>query len=156
MDLEGKATLGPSVTEPGRRASGRHRDGGRGMSAVQDGEGGMTSHQVFSNPVKFLQAYAWRLSLKKPLFSCGRLEGSDRSVLAAVSGQAFVNHSDCFKSGWLAHDWPRLLKRCLSVGYRRDHHRLVIQVNCNRNKRRHFYRSPGLKVAKREGMAVVA
>lgn len=116
----------------------------------------MTSRQVFSNPVKFLQAYAWRLSLKKPLFSCGRLEGSDRSVLAAVSGQAFVNHSDCFKSGWLAHDWPRLLKRCLSVGYRRDHHRLVIQVNCNRNKRRHFYRSPGLKVAKREGMAVVA
>ncbi|WP_287381717.1 hypothetical protein [Mesorhizobium sp.] len=50
------------------------------MSAVQDGEGGMISHQVFSNPVKFLQAYAWRLSLKKPLFSCGRLEGSDRSV----------------------------------------------------------------------------
>lgn len=81
MDVEGPrrrlARVLPSLDAAQAVGTG---DGGRGMSAVQDGEGGMTSHQVFSNPVKFLQAYAWRLSLKKPLFSCGRLEGSDRSV----------------------------------------------------------------------------
>ncbi len=73
-----------------------------------------------------------------------------------MSGQAFLDHSDCFKSGRLFHEWPWLLKRRLGVGYRSDHHRPVIQVDCNRNERRHFYRSPGLKVAKREDVAVVA
>nr|WP_245319465.1 hypothetical protein [Mesorhizobium temperatum] len=68
-----------------------------------------------------------------------------------MSGQAFLDHSDCFKPGRLFHEWPWLLKRRPGVGYRSDHRRLVIQVDCNRNERRHFYRSPRLKVAKREG-----
>ncbi|WP_425294092.1 hypothetical protein [Mesorhizobium delmotii] len=73
-----------------------------------------------------------------------------------MSGQAFLDHSDCFKPGRLFHEWPWLLKRHLGVGYRSDHHRLVIQVDCNRNKRRHFYRSPGLRRLNAKAMAVVA
>ncbi|MET3577506.1 hypothetical protein ABID19_000521 [Mesorhizobium robiniae] len=38
-----------------------------------------------------------------------------------------------------------MLKRLGSGCYRGDHHRPVIQVDCNRNKRRHFCRSPGSK-----------
>ncbi|CAH2408246.1 hypothetical protein MES5069_660031 [Mesorhizobium escarrei] len=107
--------------------------------------GSITSQQVFGNPVEMPEAYAWRLSLKKPLFTCGRLEGIERGLLSAVSGQAFLDHSNCFKSGRLVHEWPWLLKRRLSIRYRRNQHRFVIQVDRNRYKRRHLRRSPELK-----------
>ncbi|CAH2405213.1 hypothetical protein MES5069_460023 [Mesorhizobium escarrei] len=117
---------------------------GRGLSAIKV-EGGITSQQVFGNPVEFPEAYAWRLLLEKALFRCGLLESSERSLVTAMSGQAFLDHSDCFKSGRLVHEWPWLLKRRLSIRYRRNQHRFVIQVDRNRYKRRHLRRSPELK-----------
>jgi hypothetical protein len=128
----------------------------RPLSGSKVARAGIISHQIFSNPVEFLEAFAWGLLLMKSLFRCSRLEGGERSLVTAMSGQAFLDHSDCFKPGRLVHEWPWLLKRFRSVGYRRDHHRPVIQVDCNRDKRRHFRRSPGLKAVKREDVAVVA
>ncbi|SIT56255.1 hypothetical protein BQ8794_270082 [Mesorhizobium prunaredense] len=113
--------------------------------SVQGPEGGITSQQVFGNPVEFPEAYAWRLLLEKALFRCGRLEGSERGLVTAMSGQAFLDHSDCLKSGRLVHKWPWLLKRRLSIRYRRNQHRSVVQVDRNRYKRRHLCRSPELK-----------
>nr|WP_244749516.1 hypothetical protein [Mesorhizobium sp. L-2-11] len=67
--------------------------------------------------------------LKKALFRCGRLESSERSLVTAMSGQAFLDHSDRFTSGRLVHGWPSLLQRFRCVGYRRDRHRFAIQVD---------------------------
>ncbi|SDK44985.1 hypothetical protein SAMN05428953_115116 [Mesorhizobium muleiense] len=51
----------------------------------------------------------------KSLFCCSRLEGGERSLVTAMSGQAFLDHSDCFKPGRLVHEWPWLLKRSFII-----------------------------------------
>ncbi|MER8394365.1 hypothetical protein NKH10_20975 [Mesorhizobium sp. M1340] len=119
-------------------------------------EGGMISDQLFNNSAKSLQADERRPLLKKALFGCGRLEGIDRSLLIAMTGQAFLDHSDRFEPSRFGHVWPWLFKRFRSIGYRGDHRRLAIQVDCNRDKCCHFSRSPQLKAVKREDTARVA
>ncbi|MER8886605.1 hypothetical protein NKI17_29410 [Mesorhizobium sp. M0816] len=77
----------------------------------------MGSHHVSNNRVEFREAYARRPLGKKSLFDCGRLEGIDRSLLVAMTGQAFLDHSDGFEPLRLGHVWPWLFKGFRSIGY---------------------------------------
>lgn len=116
----------------------------------------MTSDQLFNNSAKSFQTHERRPLLKKALFCCGRLEGIYRSLLVAMTRHAFFDHSDRLEPSRFGLIWPWFLECHRSVGYRCDHRRLAIQVDCNRDERDHFSPSPWLKAVKREDLAVVA
>lgn len=114
--------------ECGRRGGRWHRKWPARPASRSKWQGGMTSDQLFNNSAKSLQADE-RRPLLKALFGCGRLEGIDRSLLVAMTGQAFLDHSDRFEPSRFGQVWPWLFKRFRSIGYRCDHRRLAIQVD---------------------------
>ncbi|MER8381576.1 hypothetical protein NKH82_12905 [Mesorhizobium sp. M0915] len=110
----------------------------------------MTSHQVFNHPRTFPQTCAGPSCSKESLFSRGRLEGLERSLLAAMPGERFLDHSDRLEPPRLSHSRPWLLKHLHCVGYGRDHRQVAIEANCNWTEGPHSCRSPRLNAAKRE------
>ncbi|MES0151080.1 hypothetical protein NKJ95_28330 [Mesorhizobium sp. M0012] len=110
----------------------------------------MTSHQIFNHPRNFPQTCGGPSCSKESLFSRGRLEGLERSLLAAMPGEGLLDHSDRVEPPRLSHSRPWLLKHLHCVGYGRDHRQVAIEADCNWTEGPHSCRSPRLNAAKRE------
>lgn len=110
----------------------------------------MTSHQIFNHPRNFPQTCGGPSCSKESLFSRRRLEGLERSLLAAMPGEGLLDHSDRVEPPRLSHSRPWLLKHLHCVGYGRDHRQVAIEADCNWTEGPHSCRSPRLNAAKRE------